>query len=139
MRRKVIIDSCVYIDFFNKNLYSEILNPFQNSTYLAYPVLHELWMGLNSRVEVRLLTRWRDRYIDLKRFIVPTVATLALIGDACLQLRRSGKLNPAQPKYYNDVCISALAHQIGAVVLSKNRKDFELIKKVIDFECDGID
>lgn len=134
MRRKVVIDTCVYIDFFNKNLYSEVVNPFQHATYLAYPVLHELWMGLKHRAEIRALAQWRDRYIDLKRFIVPTVATLSLIGDACLQLRQSGKLDPVQPRHYNDVCIAALAHQIGAVVLTQNRKDFALIQKAIDFE-----
>lgn len=138
MQRKIIIDTSVYIDIFNHNLHSDIINPFQNVTYLAYPVLHELWMGLKNRQEMRALTQLRERFIQLKRFVIPTVATLTLIGDACLQLRASGKLDPVHPKHYNDVSIAALAHQISAAVFSKNHKDFMVIRDTIDFEFERV-
>jgi predicted nucleic acid-binding protein len=138
MSRKIIIDTSVYIDIFNHDLHGEIVNPFQNITYLVYPVLHELWMGLKNKQEIRALTQWRDRFIQLKRLVIPTVATLTLIGDACLQLRASGKLDPVHPKHYNDISIAALAHQIGAAVLTKNRKDFMVIRAKIDFEFESV-
>jgi predicted nucleic acid-binding protein len=138
MQRKIIIDTSVYIDIFNHHLHSDIINPFQNVTYLAYPVLHELWMGLKDRREIRALTQWRDRFIQLKRFLIPTVATLTLIGEVCLKLRASGRLDPAYPKHYNDVSIAALAHQIGAAVLTKNHKDFMVIGDKIDFEFESV-
>ena len=138
MQQKIIIDTGVYIDLFNVGLNKEIINPFQHLTYLAYPVLHELWMGLRDRQELRLLTAWRDRFIQLQRIIVPTVASLVLIGEACLQLKKSGKLDPAHPKHYNDVAISAAARQIGATVITKNAKDFKIIQSVIDFEFETL-
>ena len=138
MQRKIIIDTGVYIDLFNRGLNRDIINPFQHVTYLAYPVLHELWMGLKNRQEIRLLTAWRDRFIQLKRLIVPTVGTLVLIGEACLQLKVAGKLDPAHPKHYNDVTISAVARQIGATVITKNTKDFQIIQSVIDFDFEGL-
>jgi len=82
MQKKIIIDTGVYIDLFNRGLNREIINPFQHLSYLAYPVLHELWMGLQDRREIRLLTAWRDRFIQLQRIIVPNVASLVLIGQA---------------------------------------------------------
>ena len=138
MQRKIIIDTGVYIDLFNRGLNKEIINPFQNVTYLAYPVLHELWMGLKDRREIRLLTTWRDRFIQLQRLIVPTVTTLVLIGEACLQLKATGKLDPMNPKHYNDVAISAAARQVGAMVITKNTKDFQIIQSTIDFDFDGL-
>jgi predicted nucleic acid-binding protein len=138
MQRKIIIDTGVYIDLFNKGLNRDIINPFQHVTYLAYPVLHELWMGLKDRQETRLLTAWRDRFIQLQRLIVPTVATLVLIGEACLQLKAAGKLDPKHPKHYNDVTISAAARQVGATVITKNMKDFQIIQSVIDFGFEGL-
>ena len=81
-------------------------NLLQNVTYLAYPVLHELWMGLKNKQEIRALTQWRERFVQLKRLVVPTVATLIMIGEACLQLKVSGKLDPVYPKHYNDICIA---------------------------------
>ncbi len=133
-----MIDTSVYIDLFNKGLHTDVINPFQDITYLAYPVLHELWMGLKGRQEIRLLTAWRDRFIRLNRFAVPNVATLVLIGEACLQLRLSGKLDPVYPKHYNDISIAALARQFEAVVLTKNTNDFRLIQTIIDFEFDSL-
>ena len=55
MSRKIIIDTSVYIDIFNHDLHGEIVNPFQNITYLVYPVLHELWMGLKNKQTLRLI------------------------------------------------------------------------------------
>jgi predicted nucleic acid-binding protein len=138
MQRKIIIDTGVYIDLFNRGLNREIINPFQHVTYLAYPVLHELWMGLQDRQEIRLLTAWRDRFIQLQRIIVPTVANLVLIGEASLQLKKAGKLDPTHPKHYNDVAISAAARQIGATVITKNAKDFQVIQSVIDFDFEAL-
>lgn len=138
MQRKVIIDTSVYIDLFNYNRHSEIVNPFQNVAYLAYPVLHELWIGLKNKQETRVLTQWRNRFLLLKRFIIPTASTLTSIGEICLQLRKSGKLDPVNPKHYNDISISCLANQIGAVVLTKNIKDFAIIQNAIDFKFEGV-
>jgi len=61
-----------------------------------------------------------------------------LIGEASRKLKNSGKLNPVHPtsQDYNDIAISALAHQIRAVVITKNNRDFELIRSVIDFVID---
>jgi predicted nucleic acid-binding protein len=134
MQRKIIIDTAVYIDLFNRDLHREIANPFQHVTYLAYPVLHELRMGLKDRREIRLLTAWRDRFIQLQRLIVAAVATIVLIGEACLQLKTAGNLDPTRPKHYNDVTIAAAARQIGAAVITKNAKDFQIIQSVVDFE-----
>jgi predicted nucleic acid-binding protein len=138
MQRKIIIDTGVYIDLFNRGLHREIINPFQHVTYLAYPVLHELWMGLKDRREIRLLTAWRDRFIQLQRLIVPTVTTIVLIGEACLQLKTTGKLDPTHPKHYNDVTISAAARQVGATVITKNTKDFQIIQSIIDFDFEEL-
>jgi predicted nucleic acid-binding protein len=111
-----------------------LINPFQNIAYLAYPVLHELWMGIKDNRERKLLTAWRDRFIKLRRLILPTMSTMVLIGDICLALRKKGKLDPVQPKHYNDIAIAALAQQIGATVFTLNGKDFKLIQAVVDFE-----
>ena len=134
MPQKVIIDTNVYIDLFNKGLHKEIVNPFQHIAYLAYPVMHELWMGLKERQELRMLTAWRDRFVRLNRFVIPTVSTLNLIGEACRKLKNGGKLDPAYPKHYNDITIAALCHQIGAMVITHNLRDFELIQLAIDFD-----
>jgi len=36
------------------------------------------------------------------------------------------------------VTISAAARQVGATVITKNAKDFQIIQSVIDFEFEGL-
>jgi predicted nucleic acid-binding protein len=139
MRKKVVIDTCVYIDMFNHNRHRDQVDPFQRITFLAYPVLHELWMGLKGREEIRALTRWRDRYVALQRYIIPTVASLNRVGDVFLALRTAGQLDPVAPRHYNDVCIAVLARQVGATVLTKNEQDFKLIQSEVDIDLKIVD
>ena len=51
MQEKVVIDTCVYIDLFNKGLYKHEINGFEKIVYLAHPVLHELWIGARGARE----------------------------------------------------------------------------------------
>jgi hypothetical protein len=53
--------------------------------------------------------------------MVPSSFTQVLIGKACRKLRFSGRLNPSNPRIYNDVYIALLAGQIGATVVTTSR------------------
>ncbi|MBW2569196.1 MAG: hypothetical protein JRD93_11605 [Deltaproteobacteria bacterium] len=57
-----------------------------------------------------------------------------LIGRVCQKLRSSGRLDPANPRIYNDVSIALLARQIEAVVVTTNISDFKKIHQVVDFK-----
>ena len=136
MQRKIIIDTNIYIDLFNDGRHVDMVNAFVNITYLAHPVLHELWMGAKGREEIKALTAWQNTFIRLNRLIVPDTFTLVLIGQVCQKMRSSGKLDPVHPTYFNDITIAALARQIGATVITKNRKDFKRIQSIFDFDVD---
>ena len=134
MQQKIIIDTNVYIDIFNSDLHENLRNPFQYVVFLAHPVLHELWMGAKEKKEISYLSTLQNAFVSLKRLIVPTVNTVVFIGQACHKLRTSGKLDPVHPKHYNDIFIAALARQIGATLVTKNVRDFRIIRKVITFD-----
>jgi predicted nucleic acid-binding protein len=136
MQRKVVIDTNVYIDIFNKNENSDQINWFKNITFLAWPVLHELWMGAKDKTEINFLIKWGETFSDLNRLIIPTHTTLFHIGETCQKLRNQGKLNPVNPKHYNDITIAIIARQIGATVLTKNKSDFKVIQSLVDFTCE---
>lgn len=134
MQKKIIIDTNIYIDIFNSGLHENLRNPFQYIVYLTHPVLHELWMGTKGKLEIKHLVTLQNEFIKLKRLIVPTIATLVLIGKACHQLRTSGNLDPVFPKHYNDISIAALARQIGASVVTHNIQNFKVIQHALDFD-----
>jgi len=134
VQKKIVIDTNIYIEIFNSGQYERLRNPFQYIVFLAYPVLHELWMGARGKREIKHLAAFQDRFVRLKRLIVPIENSLTLIGHACHQLRSSGKLDHVYPKHYNDITIAVLARQVGATVLTNNIADFKAIRKTIDFQ-----
>ena len=134
MQQKVVFDTNIYIDIFNSGLHANLNNPFRYIAFLTHPVLHELWMGAKGKQEIAHLINFQNRFVQLRRIIIPTAATLVAIGQLCQKLRRSGRLEPVHPKIYNDISIAALARQVGAAVITRNAHDFRAIQTVIDFD-----
>ena len=135
MQRKVVIDTSVYIEIFNHGKYVDQINWFKNITYLAYPVLHELLIGA-TKTEVKSIQDWGETFSNLKRVIIPTESTLFQIGLVCQKLRSIGNLDPVYPKHYNDITIALLTRQIGATVLTLNKKNFKTIQSLVDVNCE---
>jgi predicted nucleic acid-binding protein len=133
LQKKIVIDTNIYIDIFNSGLHHNLRNPFQYIVFLAYPVLHELWMGTKGRREIDHLTAFQNEFVKLRRLIIPTISALVSIGRVCHKLREAGKLDPVYPKHYNDISIAVLARQIGAAVITKNIDDFKVIRNAINF------
>lgn len=135
MQRKIVIDTCVYIDIF-KGRYQVHLDFLNNVTYLAYPVFHELMMESKSHSESNALLEWADTFASVKRVILPSETTLFRIGQLCRKMGSKGKLDPVYPKHYNDICIAMPARQIGATVLTTDKEGFKEIQNVVDVQCD---
>jgi len=134
MQKKVVFDTNVYIGVFNQGLYKNEIDGFNKVMYLVHPVLHELWIGARGKREINHLINFGTRIIKLGRLVVPSSTTQTLIGKACQKLRSIGRLDPANPRIYNDVCIALLARQIGATVVTTNISDFKKIHQAVDFK-----
>ena len=138
MQEKVVFDTNIYIGVFNRGLYQNEINGFNRVMYLVHPVLHELWMGARGKKEIVHLIRFGGSFIRLGRLVVPSSSTQLLIGQVCQKLRSSGRLDPAHPRIYNDVCIALLARQIGGTVVTLNASDFAEIQRVVDFRLRNV-
>jgi predicted nucleic acid-binding protein len=133
VQEKVVFDTSVYIGVFNHGLFQDEINGFNKVMYLVHPVLHELWIGARAKREINHLINFGAGFIKLGRLVVPASTTQVLIGKSCQKLHFSGRLDPSNPRIYNDVCIALLARQIGATVVTLNISDFEKIQQVVDF------
>ena len=134
MQEKVVFDTNVYIGVFNQGLYKNEIDGFNKVMYLVHTVLHELWIGARGKRDINHLVNFGTRFIKLGRLVVPSSTTQSLIGKACQKLRSIGRLDPANPRIYNDVCIALLARQIEATVITTNISDFKKIHKAVDFK-----
>jgi predicted nucleic acid-binding protein len=90
-------------------------------------------MGAKGKSEINHLIRFGNTFVKLGRLVQPEPATQIKIGRTCQKLRSLGKLDPANPRQYNDVCIALLARQIGATVVTQDINDFMKIGRVVDF------
>ena len=133
MQEKVVFDTGVYIDLLNRGLHQEEIDGLSKVMYLAQPVLDELWLGARGGKEVRHLERFSRAFIRLKRLITPSPSTQLRTGHVLRALRSAGRLDPRQPRLYNDVCIALLARQIGATVVTTNPADYLEIARFVDF------
>ena len=133
MQEKVVFDTNVYIGIFNRGRYRDEISWLNKITYLVHPVLHELWIGAKGQAEIQHLMRFGNAFGKLGRLVQPTPSTQMLIGQVSQLLRVAGRLDPKQPRHYNDVCIAMLARQIGATVITTDIEDFRRIHNVIDF------
>ncbi|MEW6417575.1 MAG: hypothetical protein AB1480_05575 [Nitrospirota bacterium] len=53
-----------------------------------------------------------------------------------MRLRKAKKIDPLRIKcLLADILIAVSARDIGAVLITRNEKDFKLIKEVLDFKC----
>jgi len=138
VQEKVVFDTNIYIGVFNRGLYQNEISGFNRVMYLVHPVLHELWMGARGKKEIVHLIRFGGSFIRLGRLVAPSSSTQLLIGQVCQKLRSSGRLDPAHPRIYNDVCIALLARQIGATVVTLNASDFAEIQTVVDFRLRNV-
>jgi predicted nucleic acid-binding protein len=133
MQEKVVFDTNIYIGIFNRGQFTREINWFNTITYLVHPVLHELWMGAKGKAEINHLIRFGNTFVKLGRLVPPDPTTQIRIGRTCQKLRSIGKLDPRNPRQYNDVCIALLARQIGATVVTRDINDFKKIQRVVDF------
>ena len=132
MQEKVVFDTNIYIGIFNRRQFINEINWSKKVTYLVHPVLQELWIGAKGKSEIRHLTNFGNTFIKLDRLVIPEPATQIKIGRVCQKLRSIGKLDPGNPRQYNDICIALLARQIGAIVITQDIHDFKKIQKVVD-------
>jgi predicted nucleic acid-binding protein len=134
MQEKVIFDTSIYTGIFNRDQYTKEINWFKKVTYLVHPVLHELWLGAKGESEIRHLTRFGNTFVKLGHLVQPEPITQNKIGFVCQKLKSTGKLDPSNPRQYNQVCIALLARQIGATVVTLDISNFKKIQSVLDFK-----
>ncbi len=133
--RRLVIDTNIYIDWFNAGLHEDIL--FQRDTikHLSAVVLMELRAGAFSTSDRRLVQRVERAFAKAGRILVPSRAVFAEAGDALrrLQAERGFHLE-ASHSIVADVIIALSARSIGATVVTQNERHYRAIQSVRPFQ-----
>lgn len=132
---KKIVDTNIYIDLFrNPNLYDDIFIS-KGPIYLSSVVLMELLAGAHAKNEKKRIVGLAGLFKRLGRVLVPTEWSYEQAGEILIRLQSiKGYDIKKSASITNDCLIAASVRSIGGVLYTQNRKDFQAIKDVFDFD-----
>ena len=133
MRQKAVLDTSFLIEHFRKGSVQDIFLKLNRYYHISFSsvVLMELLSGAFDRKERRLIEQIRNNFT----VITVTERQWYTAGDVMLRLRQDRKIDPLRIKsLLADILIAVSVREIGAVLITKNEKDFKLIREIIDFK-----
>lgn len=133
MRPRAVPDTSFLIEHFRKGSVQNIflnLNNFYHITFSSV-VLMELLSGAVDNKEQKLIEQIKNNFT----VITVTEKQWYTSGRVMLKLRKDKKIDPLRIKsLLADILIAVSVRDIGAVLITKNEKDFKLIREVLDFK-----
>ncbi|HEU4340312.1 MAG TPA: type II toxin-antitoxin system VapC family toxin [Candidatus Binatia bacterium] len=133
---KAILDTSVYLFFLRKGTRIYDLGFLLRPTllYMSSVVFAELYAGAKDRFTLRQLQRVYRTFDRLDRVITPDKQVWFEAGQVLQQLGvQYGFEATGLARLTHDVLIALTARKIGAVVYTRNQKDFERIRALKDF------
>lgn len=133
--RRLVIDTNIYIDWFNAGRHEDILFQRDSVKHLSAVVLMELRAGAFTLGDRRLVQRVESAFTRAGRILVPSRAVFVEAGNALrrLQANRGFRLETSH-SIVNDVLIALSARSIGATVVTRNEGHYRAIQAVRPFQ-----
>ncbi len=134
---KAILDTSVYLSFLRRDGeihdFGFLLRP--TLLYMSSVVFTELYTGAKDRSTIRLLGRLYRTFDRVERVIAPDKQVWFEAAQVLQQFGlRSGFEETGLARLTHDVLIALSARKIGAVVFTRNRRDFERIREIRNFD-----
>ena len=135
---KHLIDSDIYIDFLQSGkFHAEIARIYVEHTpgiYFSSVVIEELLAGAISPAERKNVETLYLPFERVGRIVTPTHGNWKETGDLLAQIfRKQPSYRSKLPQIVVDCLIAMSARAIGARVYTRNREDFELIRRFRNF------
>ncbi|MDI6744404.1 MAG: PIN domain-containing protein [Thermodesulfovibrionales bacterium] len=132
MRPRAVLDTSFLVEHFRKDAVYEIfinLNRVYHITFSSV-VLMELLSGAYDHKEQKLIDQIKNNFA----VITVTERRGYAAGNIMRKLRLDEKIDPSRIKsLLADILIALSARDIGAILITKNEKDFKLINEVFEF------
>ncbi len=134
---KVILDTSIYIPYINEGVSHPVLELEESLPiiYMSAVVMEELYAGAHDGKTIKLLDKLYNTFHSLNRLIAPDAQDWQQAGKIIARMgRKYGFEKRFLSRITNDVLIAITARKVGAVVITKNKKDFSLIKEFLNFK-----
>ena len=133
--RRLVIDTNIYIDWFNAGRHETILFERDTVKYLSAVVRMELRAGAFSSSDRRIVRRVESAFGKAGRILLPSHAVFAEAGDMLrrLQIGRDFSIETSH-SIIGDVLIALSARSIAATVVTQNQRHDRAIQAVRPFQ-----
>lgn len=133
--RRIVIDTNIYIDWFNEGSYDTVLFEAGAVKYLSSIVLMELLAGAFRAGDRKLIRSMIRAFAIANRILLPSARNYEDAGEVLRALQASrGYVFSRSHSLVNDVLIALSARQIGATVITQNERDFRAIQEIRKFK-----
>lgn len=138
MKPKAVLDTSFLIEHFRKGTVQEAFLNLTRYYHVAFSsvVLMELLAGAFDPKEQKLIDQ------IARNFTVISVSERQwfLCGEVMMKLRRDKRIDRERVKgLLADILIAVSVRDTGAVLMTKNEKDFKLIREVYEFKYVAVD
>lgn len=138
MKPKAVPDTSFLVEHFRKETVQEAFLDLTRYYHLSFSsvVLMELRAGAFDPKEQKLIDQIE------RNFTVLSVSERqwSVCGEIMMKLRRDKKIDRERIKgLLADILIAVSVRDTGAVLITKNEKDFKLIREVYDFKYVAVD
>lgn len=135
--RRYVVDTNLYIEASRSDEAADALKAFY-ARFLPFVHLHsvvaqELLAGACSPALARdTRAKFIEPFEAVRRVVTPTHGTWKRAGEIVAQLLRERKLSPGgfAPSFLNDCLIAASGREHGFIIVTRNQRDFDLIRTV---------
>ena len=134
---KAVLDTSVYLSFLKNDLEIFDLGFLLRPTllYMSSVVFAEIYAGAKDRATLLRLRKLYRTFERLNRLVTPDEQVWFEAGEVLQEFgTRYGFEEKGIARLSHDVLIALTARKIGAVVYTYNRKDFERIQAVRNFQ-----
>jgi len=138
LKPRAVLDTSFLIEHFRRGTVQEAFLNLTRYYHVAFSsvVLMELLAGAFDPKEQKLIDR------IARNFTVISVSERQwfLCGEVMMKLRRDKRIDRERVKgLLADILIAVSVRDTGAVLMTKNEKDFKLIREVYEFKYVAVD
>jgi predicted nucleic acid-binding protein len=134
--RKIVLDTNIYVDWFNKGLREELMLGPGYVRYLSAVVQMELRVGATMLPARRALDQVVRAYRAADRIVAPDTEIFDHAGRVLQRLREAGR-EIRRASLVNDVLIALSARALGATMVTVD-EDYEVIRSIVDFKLERV-
>jgi len=134
---KALLDTSVYIPYINQGMTHPALEFTARTSvlYMSAVVMEELYAGAFDGSTKRLLDRIFTGFQKLGRIISPDASEWQRAGRTVVAIgQKYGFEQIFLARLVNDILIALCARRVGAMLFTRNRKDYLRIREYVDFK-----